>query len=378
METPIAYSMPSHKETQHSINEIHKEKNQLERNNDVLAEKIATTHALQNYYQRLKEHNRALKLSNVQKNPSQIDVDYLYDQEVERLRQELKACHEKERVLDREYQDAEHDLKQAKVQLVASEKHVGELRHINDQARREADKAAQELTALHQECEEYKKILEFQTEVHDAEIANLRAIANQPSNNYNPKYEAYDAHEIDIQSVLDDFRKEYQDILEKAYEQERRDLIEECVKLERRIQELEQHLTQQKGKIVLTTKEIQNLRQELEELEARAKAAKLQGVHDQRKFEEERDQLLAKIVQLEAEKVKLERELQRLIDEDNVAVKLIIQLQLEINAYRALMEAEEGKYDGRDIDPNGLLEIPLHVLPATRRDSTSDSEISHV
>jgi len=371
--------MPSHKETQHSINEIHKEKNQLERNNDVLAEKIATTHALQNYYQRLKEHNRALKLSSVRNNPSQIDVDNLYDQEVERLRQELKVCHDRERVLDREYQDAEHDLKQAKLQLVASEKHVGELRHINDQARREADKAAQELTTLHQECEELKKVLEFNSEVHDAEIANLKAIVNQPSNNYNPQYKDYDAHEIDIQSVLDDFRKEYQDILEKAYEQERRDLIEECVKLERRIQELEKHLTEQKGKIVLTNKEIQSLKQELEELEARAKAAKVQGVHDQRKFEEERDALLAKIVQLEAEKVKLERELQRLIDEDNVAVKLIIQLQLEINAYRALMEAEEGQYQGRNIDPNGLLEIPLNVLPVSiRKDSTSDSEISHV
>ena len=93
---------------------------------------------------------------------------------------------------------------------------------------------------------------------------------------YNPQYKDYDAHEIDIQSVLDDFRKEYQDILEKAYEQERRDLIEECVKLERRIQELEKHLTEQKGKIVLTNKEIQSLKQELEELEARAKAAKVQ------------------------------------------------------------------------------------------------------
>ena len=62
-------------------------------------------------------------------------------------------------------------------------------------------------------------------------------------------------------------------------------------------------------------------------------------------------------MKLEDHKQKQERELQRLIDEDNVAVKLIIQLQLEINAYKALMEAEEGKY--ANVDPNGILEIPL-------------------
>lgn len=367
--------MPSHKETQESIQSIHKEKNQLERNNDVLAEKIATTHALQNYYQRLREHNRALKKSQIKHSPTQIDVDNLYDQEVERLRQELKVCHDRERVLDREYHDAEHDVKQAKLQLVASEKHVEELRHINDQARHEADRAVGELNTLNQECEELKKVLDFQTEVHGAELENLRNLVNRPENHYDPKYQAYDANEIDIQKVLDDFRKEYQEILEKAYEQERRDLIEECVRLERRIQDLENQLQVQKSRIVRTNEEIGNLKNELEELEKKAKAYKIEGTAEQRAFEKERDEILSKIVKLEDHKQKQERELQRLIDEDNVAVKLIIQLQLEINAYKALMEAEEGKY--ANVDPNGILEIPLSTL-ARKNSSSSDSEISHV
>lgn len=366
--------MPSHKETQESIQSIHKEKNQLERNNDVLAEKIATTHALQNYYQKLREHNRALKKSQIQHSPTQIDVDDIYDQEVERLKQELKVCHDRERVLDREYNDAEHDLKQAKLQLVASEKHVEELRHINDQARNEADRAVAELNTLNQECEELKKVLDFQTEVHGAELENLRNLVNRPESHYDPKYKDIEANEIDIQKVLDDFRKEYQDILEKAYEQERRDLIEECVKLERRIQDLENQLQVQKARIVRTNDEIDALKRELEELEKKAKEYKIEGMAEQRQFEKERDDILSKIVKLEEHKQKQERELQRLIDEDNIAVKLIIQLQLEINAYKALMEAEEGKY--ANVDPNGILEIPLSTL--ARKDSSSDSEISHV
>jgi len=162
--------------------------------------------------------------------------------------------------------------------------------------------------------------------------------------------------------------------LEKAYEQERRDLIEECVKLERRIQELEGQLQAQKARISRTVEEIEHLKQELEELEKKAKEYKHEGQAEQRAFEKERDEILSKIVKLEEHKQKQEKELQRLIDEDNIAVKLIIQLQLEINAYRALMEAEEGKY----VDPNGILEIPLSTLARKDSSSTSDSEISHV
>merc|ERR1712233_109705 len=115
--------------------------------------------------------------------------------------------------------------------------------------------------------------------------------------------------------------------------------IEECVKLERRIQELEGQLEAQKARISRTAEEIEHLKQELEELEKKAKIYKHEGQAEQRAFEKERDEILSKIVKLEEHKQKQERELQRLIDEDNIAVKLIIQLQLEINAYRALMEA---------------------------------------
>ena len=113
--------------------------------------------------------------------------------------------------------------------------------------------------------------MEFQTEVHDAELENLRSLVNRPEQNDGWIPDPFIPNEVDIKKVLDDFRKEYQDILEKAYEQERRDLIEECVKLERRIQELEGQLEAQKARISRTVEEIEHLKQELEELEKKAK-----------------------------------------------------------------------------------------------------------
>ena len=94
------------------------------------------------------------------------------------------------------------------------------------------------------------------------------------------------------------------------------------------------------------------------------------GDEEQRRYEQEREALLKKIQDLEESKRRLEKELALLIDEDNAAVKLIIQLQLEINAYRALMEAEEDIYADQ-------LEIPLSDI--TRRSlNLSISDDIHV
>jgi len=342
-----------------AIKEINFEKHQLERNNDVLAEKIATTHALQAYHQKLKEHNKALRLSGFSDiKVDQNDIDNMYDTEIVRLKEVLETCQKRERVLDYEYNQVEADYQKSKEQLHDSEEHVKQLKISSEIARKDADRAVAELNTLTQECEELRGVLEFNSDVHKAELDNLRIVLQgQPSTEYLPDYSTNVAR-IDIQKVLVDFRREYQEILERAYEQERQDLLDEVKRLEAKLRELEIHLANQQRKRDSYHSDIESLKRELQILEMEATKYKRLGDDEQRRYEQEREALLKKIQDLEESKRRLEKELAILIDEDNAAVKLIIQLQLEINAYRALMEAEEDIYADH-------LEIPLSDI--TRR-----------
>ena len=57
-------------------------------------------------------------------------------------------------------------------------------------------------------------------------------------------------------------------------------------------------------------------------------------------YERERGNLNAEIRRLEKEKSMKQQEWEELIEKDNQATNLIIQLQLEIKAYQALLDAE--------------------------------------
>merc|ERR1712157_552878 len=154
----------------------------------------------------------------------------------------------------------------------------------------------------------------------------------------------------------------YEEILKRVYEHERDELLKDIAALEAQKAHLDSENTKRQKAIADYQRDIARLNEELAMLEKQGRDLRRQGEEEQKHFEEHRDQVLANIEKAEKRKGELERELRRLEEEDDETMKLIIQLQLEINAYRALIEAEQSNFDSSEFDHQRKVEIPISEL----------------
>lgn len=349
-----------------AIRDIKKEKNQLERNNDNLADKIATTHALQAYYNELKLRNKLLRNQSHHHQPGeQQDLDKLYDAEIQKLKEDLDTCQATEKKLQYELKEAVTDKLNAEDLHSKTKREVEYLENEAAKAREAASKASDKLSSLNYEVEELEKVKKFNEEVHAAELENLRRLVGRVRSNSNSSASHSSMtypEEIDIQKMLDDFRKEYEEILKRVYEQERDELLKDIAALEAQKAHLDSENAKRQKAIADYQRDIARLNEELAMLEKQGRDLRRQGEEEQKHFEEHRDQVLANIEKAEKRKTELEKELRRLEEEDDETMKLIIQLQLEINAYRALIEAEQSNFDSSEFDHQRKVEIPISEL----------------
>jgi len=219
--------------------------------------------------------------------------------------------------------------------------------------RRIADSATQKYQVLSHEVENLSNICEFNRQIYEAKLSNLRAqlLRNQTAQDIfeEATNEGHQLVEVDIKAVLTIFRNEYQEILDKAYHQERNELINEINILEKKLSNLDEISNSQKGKISYYQSELNRLNDQKLLLERDCTELTSKALNETNKFEQSRDELLSNIKKTTKAIRKMENDLDSMIREDNEAVKLIIQLQLEINAYKTLMEIEN-VYD----DPNSV------------------------
>ena len=278
----------------------------------------------------------------------------MYNIEINKLQDYLEIIKNKKESAAFELRQAKIDNANAKDQYNQAEAHIEKLRVDLENERRIADSATQKYQVLSHEVENLSNICEFNRQIYEAKLSNLRAqlLRNQTAQDIYEEAtnEGHQLVEVDIKAVLTIFRNEYQEILDKAYHQERNELINEINILEKKLSNLDEISNSQKGKISYYQSELNRLNDQKLLLERDCTELTSKALNETNKFEQSRDELLSNIKKTTKAIRKMENDLDSMIREDNEAVKLIIQLQLEINAYKTLMEIEN-VYD----DPNSVI-----------------------
>lgn len=351
------------KQVDHALHEISIEKKKLENYNDELAKNVASTQALKAVKRQLERNNKILRerlnKANDQANANSPyletkNVNEMYNIEINKLQDYLEIIKNKKESAAFELRQAKIDNANAKDQYNQAEAHIEKLRVDLENERRIADSATQKYQVLSHEVENLSNICEFNRQIYEAKLSNLRAqlLRNQTAQDIfeEATNEGHQLVEVDIKAVLTIFRNEYQEILDKAYHQERNELINEINILEKKLSNLDEISNSQKGKISYYQSELNRLNDQKLLLERDCTELTSKALNETNKFEQSRDELLSNIKKTTKAIRKMENDLDSMIREDNEAVKLIIQLQLEINAYKTLMEIEN-VYD----DPNSVI-----------------------
>lgn len=351
------------KQVDHALHEISIEKKKLENYNDELAKNVASTQALKAVKRQLERNNKILRerlnKANDQANANSPyletkNVNEMYNIEINKLQDYLEIIKNKKESAAFELRQAKIDNANAKDQYNQAEAHIEKLRVDLENERRIADSATQKYQVLSHEVENLSNICEFNRQIYEAKLSNLRAqlLRNQTAQDIYEEAtnEGHQLVEVDIKAVLTIFRNEYQEILDKAYHQERNELINEINILEKKLSNLDEISNSQKGKISYYQSELNRLNDQKLLLERDCTELTSKALNETNKFEQSRDELLSNIKKTTKAIRKMENDLDSMIREDNEAVKLIIQLQLEINAYKTLMEIEN-VYD----DPNSVI-----------------------
>lgn len=242
---------------------------------------------------------------------------------------------------------AKEDNQKAKQQKYEAERQLENLKISLSKETELAKIAAEKISFCNHEVETLRNVLNFNKKVHEAQLNNLRnqLYKQQNSNTIYEELNSRDGenYEIDIKSVLSIFRAEYLEILEKAYNQEKNELIYEINELETKLKRLDIIAQEQRDRIDFYNTELINLNNKKDKLEREAVVYKNIADEESKSFESKRDEILFNIKNTMKKTRLLESELNVLVREDNEAVKLIIQLQLEINAYKTLMEIEDSE-----------------------------------
>jgi len=366
-----------------AMKDINYEKKLLESCNDELARTIASTQALKSVKKQLERTNRALKNRLTAEKNSTMDledVNKLYDAEILRLTEYLEILREKEKTANFELSQCQHDRTNAITQLTHVEERLLSAKSDAARSQQQARNAALQKNRLNHEIEHLQSVLYFNKKLHTTEINNLNAqllgldgIVNEEES-YNPDR---DDHVVDIKRILNVFKIEYQDILDRSFEQEKNDLIIEKQNLERLNEEMDKNANGLKMKIAVYIKELQKLNDNLSQLDIEASKLKKEASGERIEFEQKRSQILIDVKETTEKSKIAEIELDRLIREDNSAIKLIIQLQLEINAYRTLMNVDCVVNDimNEDYITNSI-NIPLSEIKSSQK--VDPMRIDHV
>lgn len=343
-----------------SINEIKRECNVLGVQNFKLIDLIAETRGLQQYIDSLEEENYLLEGGGlIPVNVVQDELSDQFDVEIERLQEILKVSEKRNKVIDVEKRNAEEGL-QASIQQNQElddtiEKLVKEVEAANDQA----IEANNHLKLLDHEIEELKATLEFRTQLHRAEIENVakyvrdyhEAVESGVEHTALPHSQADSRHSLanKLENIKDDkkliesleaFAAEYQKLLDLAFAKEKHVLEEDLKRLEFMNNYLLKEIDNLKKKRIDMEEEIKELEREKLELERQYAMIATQRSNDKKAWAEERIQMEKQIERIKQEIEIKERQLAVLVRADNKVVRETIQLEMEIQAYRAMMDHE--------------------------------------
>lgn len=326
--------------------QIKSETKQLQDNNDALATKISETHIYEAYCQELKRINDQLQSNSYDVTlhaNAEKDLDSLYNTEIAKLKKILAEAKHEEKVLNDEYHLAYREYDETNKLATEAKRKVEILQRQTEKTRYEAVEKNKLYTALQHEVEELRGIRSFNENLHKTEIENLQHMINRCSwcvdqNTFIPTTQKIE--EINIDELLYSFKQEYEEILSKFNKEEREALLVNIHTLENKNKEADLKLRTQRHEISEFEKEIRKLTAELSSLQTEADKYEKLAKEENNAYERERGNLNAEIRRLEKEKSLKQQEWEELIEKDNQATNLIIQLQLEIKAYQALLDAE--------------------------------------
>lgn len=325
---------------------IKSETKQLQDNNDALATKISETHIYEAYCQELKRINDQLQSNSYDVTlhaNAEKDLEALYNGEISKLKKILAEAKLEEKALNDEYHVAHREYEETNKLATEARRKVEVMQRQTEKARYEADEKHKLYTSLQHEVEELRGIRSFNETLHKTEIENLQHMINRCSwcvdqNTFLPTTQRIE--EINIDELLYSFKKEYEEILSKFNKEERDALLSNIHMLETKNKDADLRLRSQQHEIAEFEKEIKKLTVELASLQNEAEKYEKLAKEENLAYERERGNLNAEIRRLEKEKSMKQQEWEELIEKDNQATNLIIQLQLEIKAYQALLDAE--------------------------------------
>lgn len=327
-----------------------------------LCDVIAETRALQAHLERLEEEQYLLNGGGlVPQDIAMEELDDGYDQEINRLQEILATCHDQEQALAEELKNVQDELDHV-------ETRHKEATEIFEQSKQEADnlealatKSALEYTAVEKEVEELLATRDFRKNVCEEELDAVQDYVN----NYNDAVEEYNQQTpemqqqadyraaaeqqrkesqydyADIEKLLADFAENYQNLLDEAYSIEQQALAREIESLLKRRKQLNETIHDMKLRKERDLIAIDNRKAECEELERIYAEVFNARANDRKAWEKELEGMRKQIDRIKEEIAKKEKELGVLVDLDNAIVRQAYELELEIQGYKAMLNAEQ-------------------------------------
>lgn len=405
-----------------TIQEINLEKSKLENYNDELAKNVASTKALKLVRSKLEQENALLKRqldlqnrrlnhsfsshssssssssesseneekisikkeSRLFKRPTQKKLDQLYEIEISKLKDYLEICRNKRSTIYKELEFVKEDNETALNKLHQVNDHVNQLKTTLEHEKNQAIDYNIKCKALKYELENMENQSNLDKKVHVMKLKHLEnhikkleadmELSQKTMNEsmeFAAKVDKNAGNTEDIKSVLTIFKNEYERILQRAYDLEKSDLTHQIDQYEKKLSSFDTIYETQIERLQSLEADLVKLEEKRIKTNRRINELTIISNAESEKFENVRDSLTDNISKLTKKTKLFDKEIEVLIKEDNSTVKAIIQLQLEINAYRTLMEAE-----GFSFDNGSLKSLKSSGRRTSRSSSGSSSSVS--
>jgi len=327
-----------------NVKQLKKEVNQLQKNNDVLSEVIATNNLNKKYIEDLKarlayaqqsKEDRAVDFSEVEQN-LQEELKTLEVQKVasssalqNNKNAELKLASQK-KDLKKQYNDLEAQLRQLKNELT-----------IKSEA---SNKIARNKIKYEQDLEELKHRHRFEEEHFELmeEALKLPELEDEPGKEEKKSYKAEDVKDL-LDEYAKEFKKEYTVLMKKQQGKE-------ILILQEQLKRLEDEMKGKEMKLKIVKEVNSKLEEDLVELKKRQKELKdkLQQVMKKKQIQDQvhdtkRNSLAREIEEIKNECDKVTQEIEKKHKMANEALQIIIQLEFEIKTYDRLLSMEDSQ-----------------------------------